>query len=77
MSEPYRDGTLKGGAWIKSRPSCYTPSQILQYLAFIKVHLDLTEDQIRSGRNATSLQQLTLVVQQSLLALSWENTSMH
>ncbi|KAF9524917.1 arylamine N-acetyltransferase 1 [Crepidotus variabilis] len=77
MSEKIRHGTLGGGAWIGNRPSCYTPAQTLRYLNFIKLDLGISEDDISKGSVPTSLEHLTLLVQRSLLAISWENTSMH
>ncbi|KAL0566128.1 hypothetical protein V5O48_015889 [Marasmius crinis-equi] len=71
-------GTLTNGRWIKKMPSTYSKSQVLEWLSYIGY--DVTPAVEKSLENETfpaNLDNLTIIQRLHLIAVPFENTSMH
>ncbi|KIL56214.1 hypothetical protein M378DRAFT_89691 [Amanita muscaria Koide BX008] len=73
------EGILRGGLYIKPKPSCYSPGQLSRYLTRIgytpKEHSE--ETFIANGNFPANLENLERLMRFHLLAFPFENTAMH
>ena len=73
------DGILRGGLYIKPKPSYYSPGQLARYLTRIqytpKEHAE--ETFIADGNFPANLENLERLIRLHLVAFPFDNTAMH
>ncbi|KAJ8082770.1 hypothetical protein PM082_008626 [Marasmius tenuissimus] len=71
-------GTLADGRWIKKMPSPYSKTQVLDWLSYIGYDVTpAVESFVENDTFPANLENLTVIQRLHLLAITFENTSMH